>query len=138
MKRVSLQRKSVLQRPGRPLKQSRRRIVDREASEAWARGVHGKGCIVCGARPSQGHHVITQQALRRHAADRDMDAQRLLWDRRNRVPVCAICHHAHHAWTRRLPLSLVERHAPRVRQFARELGLEWLLDREYPAERRAA
>lgn len=101
--------------------------------------MRGKPCAVCGRRPSFGHHVIDQEELRKLARSRGLDVDRLLWDERNRLPVCEGCHHAHHRWllrsspTGRIPRAVLRRHCPDVFAFAASLGLEWWLEREYPS-----
>lgn len=115
-----------------PLKARRRHIIERQASAAWARGVRTKPCAVCGALGSQGHHIITQQQLRQVAKTLQVDFERLRWDTRNRLPLCPRHHAAHHARTHPVPWSVLEDAAPKVVQFARELGLVYWLERTYP------
>jgi hypothetical protein len=116
----------------------RRKATDRERSEAWARHAQSKPCALCGSRLVQGHHVITQQELRRIARSKGLDVDRLLWDRRNCLALCQRHHDAHHSWSHRLTLDLVLAKCPKVAQFARELDLEWWLERNYPNNGEAA
>jgi hypothetical protein len=85
---------------------------------------------------SEAHHIITQQQLklvaRTHGLGLDLD--RILYDQRNRLWVCRRHHGAHHSSAKPIPWRIVERHAPKVKQFARELGLEWWLERTYPRQ----
>lgn len=154
-------RRTRLERGSAPLKRSqgpkrggglsrgKRRKTDSGLAEAWIAGVRDRPCGVCGATKRQrvtvrGHHVVRQQVLRRIAKathrrtgeDYFTVEQRLLWDRRNLMPICDPCHEAHHppARSRRITRAEVRRAAPQVEQFARELGREAVndLDREYP------
>lgn len=131
----SLERGSTFAPKGRvrrPLTTKHRAVIDRQASEAWAKGVRSKPCVRCGAWHAQGHHILSQQALRRRAKELGIDAQSILWDERNRLALCPRCHAAHHLYAKRITRAMLEQHAPKVAQFARELGLDWLLDRDYP------
>lgn len=136
MKRSALGVGSKSLERGSTFSRRRRRLVvgDRERSEAWARYAHSKPCAVCGAARTQGHHVITKQQLRRWASAEGFEVDRLLWDVRNCLALCERHHAAHHSWARRLTLSFVLKHCPKVHQFACELGLLWWLEREYPAD----
>jgi hypothetical protein len=115
-------------------------VSQREKQVAWHRGAAAKHCASCGSRHGiEGHHVIRVQVLRREALARGFDFERARWDPRNRLPLCSHCHAAHHGASRRLSLSLLWKHAPKVFQFARELGLSHVLTRDYaPVERSAA
>lgn len=145
MKRTPLARKSPLKRKTeivrgeskRLRRRARRPSTNREAAEAWARGLRGQSCACCGRRPIFGHHVITQQQLRRHARAQGLDLQALLWDERNRLALCEACHLGHHRSmlptpSGRLRRGLLRQACPGVFDFARELELEWWLEREYP------
>jgi len=134
LKRTPLERRTELVRSSsRKLRRRARRVTNRDAAEAWGKGIRGKPCAVCGRGPCQGHHVITQQQLRRIARTNALDLQSLLWDSRNRLPLCEACHYAHHQRRRTVPRAVLRRHCPKVFQFARELDLEWWLEREYPS-----
>jgi hypothetical protein len=94
---------------------------------------------MCGAKAGvQGHHVITQQQLRIAASELNKDFERLRWDTRNRLPLCARHHAAHHSAFHRIPRDVLEKACPKVFQFARELGLEWWLERTYGDQEAAA
>jgi hypothetical protein len=141
VKRAELKRRKPLERgPGpkrsrKPLKVRHRRVIDRQASEAWARSVQAKRCAVCGAAGVQGHHIVYQQHLRRVARKLGVDVDRLLWDKRNALPLCERHHTAHHNASYRITADVLRRHAPKVFQFAREVGLLPWLERTYPAVR---
>ena len=130
MRRSGIKRKTPLKRV-RPVKQT----INRAASEAWARGVRTKRCALCGANGVHGHHIITQQQLRIAAFSLRLDFERLRWDTRNRLALCPRHHAAHHARSHPVPWVVLEQHAPKVFQFAREIGLEWWLEAMYPPER---
>lgn len=108
------------------LRRNRPKPIGVIVADIWREGLHVERCVVCGTSLNlDGHHAIPKRVLRRHCL-----AQHLL-DKRNRVPVCRADHESHecaHRPIRRdeLPTSVFE--------FARELGLEWYLDRHYPAE----
>ncbi len=106
--------------------------TDREKSEAWATGK--RPCAVCGAAAehSKGHHIVTQQRLRAVAKQLDLDVERIRWDRRNRLWLCPRHHDAHHSRMKPIGRTVLRQHAPKVFQFARELGLLPWLERTYP------
>jgi 5-methylcytosine-specific restriction endonuclease McrA len=124
-----------------PLQRRHKRRIDRYASEAWHKAAVSKCCAQCGAKPKsgrliQGHHVIKKQVLERRCKELYGDQWlehyvHIEWDRRNLLPLCERCHRRHHDAFRRLPRQLIEEHCRKINQFARELGLEWWLDREY-------
>lgn len=99
-----------------------KQAIDRQASEAWAWGARSKPCAVCGAVGGvEGHHVVYQQTLRKAALATGLEFERLRWDTRNRLPLCARHHQAHHSGRYRVPLEVVLEHAPKLMQFVREL-----------------
>lgn len=137
----SLERGSTFDGRGAGLKRRprpRRAELEQKRSEAWARGVQSKPCVICGARGVHAHHVITKQQLRKVARQHGLDVERLLWDTRNRLAVCPRHHAAHHARSHTIPLLVIEQHSPKVFQLARELELTWWLEREYPTTRKEA
>lgn len=97
-------------------------------------------CAVCEQAPSrenplQAHHVTEKQAIKKVVAALQLGPReaaeklgRLLWDFRNGLPVCQRCHSRHTGAFRRIPIALVTR---KHRQFARELGLEHLIEALY-------
>lgn len=77
----------------------------------------------------QGHHVIAQQRLRRFASAHGMDPVALVWDPRNGMPVARSRHGQHTLRGHPIPRSaLLESNW----EFAREHGLDWMLERDYP------
>jgi ribosomal protein S14 len=106
--------------------------AEKALAHAWWEAVaKNKPCAVCG-RPDrvQGHHVLSQQVLRRHARRFGYDALALLWDPRNGIPVCERDHSAHTGAMKRIPLAVIP--APAL-DFADEIGLRWQVERDYPA-----
>jgi hypothetical protein len=114
-----------------PLKATRRQpnpmtAAGREARAAWAANLGP--CVVCPteggvcAGPVQGHHAIAKQSLKRHGL------HRVLWDPRNRVPVCEHRHEQHTTRYRPIPRSLLP---ASVFEFADELGLGRYIDKVY-------
>lgn len=136
MKPSQLQRKMPLRR-GRPKPLS---VSEREKSVAWHRGI-GCTCMVCGNTyrvECDAHHILPVQTLRREAKRLDFDFERARWDRRNRLACCRVCHERHHSRHRPISRDVLQEHAPKVFQFARELGLTSQLDHEYPEPVREA
>ncbi len=75
-------------------------------------------------RTIDGHHVIPQRHLKRAGLEEH------LWDERNGLALCRWHHFQHENHRERLPRELIPDEA---HDFALELGLDWLIDREYPA-----
>lgn len=75
--------------------------------------------------PLRAHHVITQQALRKHGL------AGFRWETRNGIPVCESGHRRHHSGLERIPR---ERLPASAIAFADEVGLDWMIDRYYPSE----
>jgi hypothetical protein len=120
----------------RPISDKRRgegealRAAQKPMARAWWEAVaKGKPCVVCG-RPEgvQGHHVVSQAALRKVAKRFGYDLATLLWDERNGIAVCERCHSAHTSAKKRIPVSVVPASAF---EFADELGLRWQVERTY-------
>lgn len=105
----------------------------------WWRGeILGTVCVACETRPAvEAHHIIRLQVLRREANTRGFVFREVAFDRRNRIGLCTDCHTNHHSGARRLPVVLLERVACWVWDFAGELDLTWVLDRDYALERAA-
>lgn len=83
--------------------------------------------------------MLRRKILERELRDRGWPPERIstaAWDKRNRLPVCDQCHLNHHNGTRRLPIDLVVREAPKAIQFARELDMLEALKRDYDQEER--
>lgn len=106
-------------------------------SETWWRTVtqtpkgEWRACMCCGALKVrvEGHHTIKQQTIRREARSRKLDVATWVWDPRNGVPLCERCHSRHSLAVERVPGYLLP---IRVWDFARDLGLEWALEKEHP------
>lgn len=72
--------------------------------------------------PVQAAHIISQQALRRHGhGDK-------LWDTRNAIGACYRAHRRSDAALERFP---VERLSESFWEFADEVGLRWLAEKQY-------
>lgn len=126
MKRSALKRGKPLKRAAGIKPRVRPRMVpDRMLSEAWAKGARAKRCAVCNrAGIIRGHHVLYQQWLNdaaRVLGLTERETQRLLWDGRNRMPLCDECHERHHKAMRPIRRHVVRRECPKVTQFAREI-----------------
>lgn len=86
---------------------------------------------MCG-RPGRqdAHHVIAAKTLKK------LGLHEHLWDPRNGIPLGSIrggachCHESHENRMHPIPLSKLP---PAALEFAREHGLEWRLERLYPA-----
>lgn len=72
--------------------------------------------------PTQAHHVITQQQLRKRGL------LKYRWAVANGVPVCEKAHTRHTGAVERLPRALLP---PETVSFAEELGLVHLIERYY-------
>lgn len=108
----------------------------------WRRQVLAeRRCLVCGqpgtrTDPLEAHHVLEARALKRAVSavvgltreERDAMERKLLYDWRNGFAVHRSEHDLHTRAIKRIPLSLLQ---PRHWAFARELGLEWRLERFY-------
>lgn len=73
--------------------------------------------------PMRAHHILTQQALRRHGLGQ------YRWCVENGLPVCELGHRRHHSgYARiarvRLPAAAIA--------FAESVGLGWMIERYYP------
>ena len=77
----------------------------------------------------QAHHVITQQKLRK------LKREDLRWDVRNGLTLCERHHRRHTRALKRVPFELLR---PENVEFAEELQLGWLLEKQYPKTREAA
>ena len=101
-------------------------MPDAAALEAWRTGLGP--CQVCPEEegvcsgPIQPHHVTEARTLRKHGLDD------LRYDLRNRMAVCEHRHEQHTSAYKRIPRALVPKAAE---EFARELNLDYLLDRFY-------
>ncbi len=113
-------------------------IDERAAARMWRQAVVRGPCVMCRAsRPSkqiardvgfdlrrlEGHHVLPKRQLK-VCGRRDA-----LWDARNGLCVCGWHHARHENHVQRIPRAVLP---VDVFEFAAELDLSWLLDREYP------
>lgn len=115
---------------------------DPALSGAWFKAVVFRGavCIVCGDKKTlQGHHVISQRAIKDLAKELRWSNEKLqavLWDRRNGVPLCSRCHERHESAYRRIPRYLLPSSVYRfVHEIDDAAGREVFLARlyrEYP------
>jgi hypothetical protein len=94
-------------------------------------------CVVCGTQGRnfyvEAHHIVYQQELRRQlSAIKGTDAYaELMWDVRNMLPLCRLCHARHHNARRRVTTQELKQHAPRAWQFAANVGCGWFIGRNY-------
>lgn len=125
---------------GRGRGPARKHVERAKADPGFQTEVVGARCAQCRQKGCQGHHVLAQQHIRDHVRGLRLDdaeafalEERLLSDRRNRLPVCPDCHYGHeYAPDARLPRRLVPASAW---EFAAELGT-WAvvrLEGDYPA-----
>jgi hypothetical protein len=125
-------------------------MLESRIRREWAEYARCRRCAVCEARTGdsdtfgrivvvRGHHVITQQAIRAWArthwqAESNEEAViELLWDIRNCLPLCDIHHVRHHNAQRRVRRVELRKSSPQAFAFARQLELDWQLDRYYGA-----
>ena len=108
------------------------KVGTRQRREAWAKHARAKRCVICGARHVQGHHAVKQQVIKRQCQMLGLDYDRYCWDVRNCMALCERHHVAHHSKAHPVTLPIVLSACPKLVQFARELGIEWWLSREYP------
>lgn len=116
----------------------RRVPVDRIAAQHFKAVVTIEPCVMCQAFPPdrellrarrvdfltrQAHHVIPQRILRR------LHLEHLLWDTRNGLCLDAYHHGQHEVYAQRVPRHLIPE---RAWEFAAEVDLTWLLERDYP------
>lgn len=85
------------------------------------------GCVLHGYRcyHHQGHHILSQQNLRKHGKEA------YLWDTRNGMCLCTDAHRKHDLAVARVPYRFL---TAENKTFARDMGMEYLLDRYYPKE----
>lgn len=95
----------------------------RERQQAFKDASRGKPCAVCGSRLFvESHHVVYKQVVRKIAESAGQDPDEVMWDVRDALPVCTVCHARHHSGAARIPRPLLVAKAPQAFQFARELG----------------
>lgn len=157
-RRSQLKRKKALN-PGKALKRTSFKNKDswRRLPASWvkpwsiwrAKIVSHGICVVCGEGPKakdpakrkfkllDPHHVISQRAIKRYMGQfrKHLDAEAweakliaLLYDARNGLCICRACHQRHEKRVKLIPRALVSVSAI---EFARELDLEWMIERDY-------
>lgn len=110
--------------------------VFREAAFRRSSGL----CVVSGQPADDAHHVIPKQSLRKLVSTRARQdglgqterrefLGRILWDVRNGVAVSRVVHDRHTKAVERIPRSALPKCAI---EFAQELGLLWMIERDYP------
>lgn len=116
-----------------PLKRSRPEPVEMRPPRAeWDIKTKASVCAVCGSRVSvTGHHVVPLRMLKVNGVPRE-----LWYDVRNHLPLCdepspTRCHKRHELYVKRVPRALVLAKAPEAIDFADEVGLLHLFEREY-------
>lgn len=134
MKRGGPPKRRVGLRRRKPIQRGRRKsygVDDSIARRHWREQVTAGGCVMPGPHGGfvQGHHIITKDLLKREGHSTR------LWDTRNGLALCEHHHNLHHRRLEPVPMYLLPEGA---HDFAREVGLEWVLDRDYSAEGVAA
>ncbi len=98
-----------------------------ESPKLWRQLVVASGCVLHGYRcyHHQAHHILSQQNLRKHGKEA------YLWDTRNGMCLCTDAHRKHDLAVARVPYRFL---TAANKDFARDMGMEYLLDRYYPKE----
>lgn len=100
----------------------------------WDVRTRASVCAMCGSTIAvTGHHVIPLRMLKAAGVDRS-----LWYDPRNHLPLCDEpapnrCHKRHELYVKRVPRQVVLAKAPEALDFADEVGLLHVFDREYRA-----
>lgn len=103
-----------------------------EAWAEWAAETRRKGrCEVCGGAPEpgdrlEGHHVLPAAKIKRLVGRVSIP---LLTDLRNHLAVCHRCHARHTSRLEPIPRRVLSAAAF---EFAAEVGLTWVIDKQYP------
>ena len=107
----------------------------------WKVTVTRGGCVMCRHFPPppnvrvdfapdikrvEGHHILGKHQLKKLYRSR---FDELRWDERNGMGLCVWHHQRHEHHVERVPRWLLP---AGVFEFAEELDLTWLLDRDYP------
>lgn len=123
--------------PGKPYPRSLRRRARRLAL-AWAAWARRSPCAMCGSREDlSGHHVLEKQWLKARYRSAGYELARrieVLWDTRNCLTLCWICHDRHHSHAARVPRKIVLEHCPGIVAFAAQHDLVTRFDRTYPLQ----
>ena len=118
----------------RKSKKRQRSALEKRLMDRWWRGARAASCAACGRSTHygkgiiiEGHHIVRQALIEAKAKEEGWSEEkfiRRLWDVRNRLPLDKECHDGHHRkLKKKLSWSLVLKKAPKVEQFAREVGL---------------
>lgn len=114
------------------------------AHHAWKLKVARGRCVMCQARGvtvdahsiHDAHHIVPARYIRRYVRSLRLDAPeaakllaRLLYDPRNGLCLCRRDHDKHETGYTRVPRELIP---SKAFQFARELKLDYVIDRFYP------
>lgn len=131
-------KRSALRRKPKQRNRTPPRVDDGLAKRFWKIAVCRGGCVMCKAFPAppelrdgrmvdfrtvEGHHVLAKRHLKREGFTGR------LWDTRNGMGLCRYHHQRHEHAIQRVPYALVPDCAL---EFAAELGLEHVVEREYP------
>lgn len=123
-----------------------KKLREAERRRYWKQTACREGCVMCNAlrrgspaiqeipdlvrrdrmvelREIQGHHILPKNALKRR------NLEEHLWDERNGVGLCEYHHGRHTNYVERMPRDLLP---PVVYDFAAEIGVDYLIDYEYP------
>lgn len=110
-------------------------VEHRPAATEWRKMPWLQQCEVCKVKAAvDPHHCVRDQVLERLASRFDWDYQVVRWDVRNRLWVCRECHATHTDHSSLIPIWVLPMC---VFEFARELGIEFILEREYAHEEAA-
>lgn len=145
-----LRSRSTLKR-SKPLKRGNLRALrlawtklDEQAHAEWRRKVIRGRCVICVLKGRRSdlhhehdpHHVLPARYIRRYVRSLQLPAaearkllRSLLYDPRNGLCLDRRCHDRHEMAFEHVPYEAIPQKAI---QFARELGLEWVLEKLYP------
>lgn len=138
--KVGLTTKKALERRTRLRAKPKPKVDDaeREAMAEFGRVRYSDTCAVCGRTKLQArragtkleaHHVVPKQKLKQVISARGL-SRLLLWDKRWRLLVCGYpCHSNHTTAFKRIPRVVLPESALLL---AKELGLTYVVEREYP------
>lgn len=126
LKRSPLRRRSVKKQTQLDSQAEAKQLL---ARAWWLKVAKNKSCVVCGSRKRvQAHHVVPAQKIKQVASARLLEPLSLLYDVRNGVALCGLCHDNHTTAKERVPRSKLPVAAL---AFASELALLYVIDREY-------
>lgn len=116
------------------------------SSDAWATATRRAGvCAIPGCTRSgagahgtawdtklEGHHIVPRRYLNSVVRERGLvgeDANRIVWNLANHLPLCAYHHNRHERALERVPRHVLPDAAL---AFAEDVGLTWLVEKAYP------